>query len=107
MSEKAKRTNVDPFVFCRTWQESDTAQEVADKTGMKKLSVVQRALRYRNGVKNEDGSWKIKPVNLKKMKREGGGIRLASQVDDLNAFIENGCVDEPDNVETTATELSE
>jgi hypothetical protein len=44
-----KHYNVSDKEFCKTWEESNSAQEVADKLGMPKNIVLARSAVYRNG----------------------------------------------------------
>lgn len=72
-TEAAKIRN-DAATFVKTWQAAKNAQEVADKLGINKNSVLARATKFRK----EYG------VALKKMER-GGGRRL--DVDALKALV--------------------
>jgi hypothetical protein len=74
-TRKGKRTSyaVSPEQFVRTWQTSQTAQEVADKLGMPKPIVLARASGYR-----KEG------IKLKKLRRES---RRGLDVDALNRLI--------------------
>lgn len=54
-----KHYNVSDRQFCQTWQESNSAQEVADKLQMPKNIVLARSAVYRN-----------KGVDLKSMPRK-------------------------------------
>lgn len=63
--QKARqRYNVSPEQFVQTWQESNSAQEVADKLGMPKNIVLARSAVYRKA--RADGT---PGVPLKKMPR--------------------------------------
>lgn len=64
------RSNVSPMEFVAAWQESDTAREVCEKTGLSYSSVHQRAFEYR-----------LKGVPLKRYNR-GNAIDW----DDLKEF---------------------
>jgi len=100
-----KRKQVDLIEFCRAWQNSDSPQEAADKTGLTKATVQQRATKYRCGQKDkETGEWLVRPINLKKMDR--GGTRLADRVDEINTLIENGFA-EPENQEVAEGDTPE
>ena len=59
-----KQYNVSPEAFVKTWQESNSADEVAEKLGMPKNIVLARSAVYRKNRK--DGS---PGVPLKKMPR--------------------------------------
>jgi hypothetical protein len=60
-----KRYDVSPEVFVKTWQESESAGEVAKKLGMPKNIVLARSAVYRKPRK--DGS---PGIPLKKMERK-------------------------------------
>jgi hypothetical protein len=73
--KRAKYEGASAEVFIRTWEESSSAQEVAEKLGMPVPIVHARASNYRrNGVK------------LKDFGKPRGRGRL--NVDELNALIE-------------------
>lgn len=71
---KSKRKNIDGVTFVRTFQESESYEEVAEKLGLEKGSVISRAMQYRK-----------KGVNLKRFASKRGAPPL--DVDALNALI--------------------
>lgn len=72
--KRRREYSVTPEEFIKAWQESETAQEVADKLGMPKPIVLARASAYRG-----------EGVKLKKMRREN---KRALDIDGLNRLIE-------------------
>ena len=62
-----KRVRVELESFIRAWESCNSAKEVATKLGIKETSVLARASKYRG---------EPFKLPLKKMSRNGGGVRL-------------------------------
>ena len=70
-----KRKNIDGVTFVKTFQDCDSYDEVAERLGLEKGSVISRAMQYRK-----------KGVHLKRFASKRGAPPL--DVDALNALID-------------------
>ena len=94
-AETTPRTRIAMMEFIKVYQGSKNAAEVAKTLGLKEASVAARASKYRNGELNEDGTWAIKPIALKKFERKGGaGVKIdADAANKLIAELGNSNVE--------------
>ena len=96
VSGKTSKPRVKMIDFIRTWEDSESVPEVAERLGMTPISVQARASKYRSPeyLTNEDGTFKLdsegnkqlvrKAIPLKSMPR-GGGAKL--DVNDAFALL--------------------
>jgi len=93
--ETKPRTRIAMMEFIKAYQRSENVAEVAKTLGLKEASVAARASKYRSGELNEDGTWAVKPIALKKFERKGGaGVKIdADAANKLIAELGNSNVE--------------